>query len=311
MRFVESLAELTPDRPTLLTIGKFDGVHRAHQHLIATLVDGARERGAQSAVLTFDPHPDEVLHPERGIRYLTTVPERAALIAELGVDLMVALPFTAAVARWSAEEFMRFLRAHLALRELWVGPDFRLGHKAQGTIEVLRALGQTLGYAVHPIPLWTLDGEMVRSTSIRDALAAGQVDDARRQLGRPFSLQAEVVPGDQRGRTIGFPTANLAVPASHVLPADGVYACQVALLDADDPAARHPAVTNIGVRPTFGTLGRTVETHLLAGGRDLYGQTIRVEFLARLRGEQRFAGVEQLVAQIQQDVARAKLVLDS
>lgn len=310
MRLVEQLDTLTPGQPILLTIGKFDGVHRAHQHLVAQLVANARATGALSAVLTFDPHPDEVLHPERGIRYLTTIQERASLISELGVDLMLVLPFTPAVSHWTAEQFMRHLCDHLALRELWVGPDFRLGHKARGTVAALRELGARLGFIVQSIDLWTLEGEMVRSTAIRDALAAGRVEDAQRWLGRPFSLQGTVVQGDQRGRTIGIPTANLAVPGNHVLPADGVYACRITLLD-QEPPARYQAVANIGVRPTFGVLSRTIEAHLLEGQHELYGQTLRLEFLARLRGEQRFAGVEELVAQIRRDIEHARLMLDS
>ena len=297
------LATLSPNAPTLLTIGKFDGVHRAHQQLVRALVERARATNAQSAVLTFDPHPDEVLRPERTIRYLTTINERAALLHELGVDVLLVVPFTLATTQMSAEHFMTLVCHHVALRELWVGPDFRLGYKAQGTLPVLREIGERLGYTVHPIEQWTLDGEIVSSTAIRAMLAEGRVADVPRYLGRPFSIQGEVVGGDQRGRTIGFPTANVAVAPNHMLPGDGVYVCRVRLLD---DKREFGAVTNVGVRPTFGVLGRTVEAHLFDFTEDLYGSAVRVTFLERLRGEQKFGGIEALVAQITHDAEAAR-----
>ncbi len=303
MHLVSELHTLTPQQPTLLTIGKFDGVHRAHQHLIRSLVARARELGAQSAVLTFDPHPDEVLRPERQLRYLTTINERAALLGELGVDLMIVLPFDRPTSQLSAEQFMALLCDHLQLHELWVGPDFRLGYKAQGTVPVLQAIGARLGYQVHLIEQWTLDGEIVSSTAIRALLDVGRVADVPHYLGRPFSVQGAVVGGDQRGRTIGVPTANVAVGPNHMLPTDGVYVCRVRLLD---DRRTFGAVTNLGVRPTFGVLGRTLEAHIFAFNEDIYGRAVRVTFLERLRGEQKFSGIEALVAQIRQDAAQAQ-----
>jgi riboflavin kinase / FMN adenylyltransferase len=297
------LATLSAAEPVVLTIGKFDGVHLAHQQLVNSLVERARAVGAQSAVLTFDPHPDEVLRPERTIRYLTTINERAALLNELGVQMMIVLPFSPALAQMSAEQFMAMLCDHVRLRELWVGPDFRLGHKAQGTVPVLREIGERLGYAVHVIPQWTLDGEAVSSTAIRALLAEGRVAEVPHYLGRPFSVQGPVVRGDQRGRTIGFPTANVAFAPKHMLPADGVYVCRVRLLDGRRDFG---AVTNLGVRPTFGVLARTLEAHLFDCNEDLYGQAVRVTFLERLRGEQKFNGIDELVAQIGRDAAAAR-----
>ena len=297
------LASLTAAEPVVLTIGKFDGVHLAHQQLVNSLVERARSIGAQSAVLTFDPHPDEVLRPERTIRYLTTINERAALLNELGVQMMIVLPFSPALAQMSAEQFMAMLCDHVRLRELWVGPDFRLGHKAQGTVPVLREIGERLGYAVHAIPQWTLDGEAVSSTAIRALLAEGRVAEVPHYLGRPFSVQGPVVQGDQRGRTIGFPTANVAFAPNHMLPADGVYVCRVRLLGSRRDFG---AVTNLGVRPTFGVLARTLEAHLFDCADDLYGQAVRVTFLERLRGEQKFNGIDALVAQIGRDAAAAR-----
>ena len=306
MHFIDDLTTLTPDAPTVLTIGKFDGVHRAHQQLVKTLVDRARSINAKSAVLTFDPHPDEVLRPERHLRYLTTINERAALLNQLGVDIMVVLHFNRAMASLTADAFMRWLCEHINLRELWIGPDFRLGYKAQGTPAVLAELGQTLGYTVQPIPQWTLDGEIVSSTAIRELLDAGDVAGAARYLGRPFAVTGMVVQGDQRGRTIGFPTANVSYSAKHMLPADGVYACRVCF---EHDECDYPAVTNVGVRPTFGVLQRTVEAHIFDFNADVYDKMIQVQFIEHLRGERKFNGIQELVAQIQHDADQARKML--
>ncbi|HBW53036.1 MAG TPA: bifunctional riboflavin kinase/FMN adenylyltransferase [Herpetosiphon sp.] len=302
MHFAE-LASVHYQTPTLLTIGKFDGVHQAHQQLLRRLVERARQHNCHSAVLTFDPHPDEILRPEREIRYLTTINERAALMQELGIDLLAVLPFTHATSQLSPKAFLQLLLNHVPVRELWVGPDFKLGHRGTGTIPVLQEFGQELGFTVEPIPYWTLDGEIVSSTAIRTSLAAGDVQTANHYLGRAFSLQGTVIPGDQRGRKIGFPTANVQIASNHTLPADGVYVCKVQLLD---DRRSFGAVTNIGVRPTFGVLGRAVEAHLFDFNEDIYGRPLRVSFLQHIRGEQKFAGIEQLVAQIGRDAQFAR-----
>jgi riboflavin kinase/FMN adenylyltransferase len=191
----------------------------------------------------------------------------------------------------------------MRLRELWVGPDFRLGAGGRGTLPVLRSIGQSLNFTVHEIDRLLVNGRPVSSTEIRQLLRDGAADAANELLGRPFALVGEVVHGDHRGRTIGFPTANLAVPDEQFLPADGVYACRVEL--PGEPAV-HPAVTNVGVRPTFGSLRRTVEAHLIDWSGDLYGKHIRVVFLHRLRPERKFAGIDALVAQIRADVVEAR-----
>ncbi|KPL81524.1 bifunctional riboflavin kinase/FAD synthetase [Herpetosiphon geysericola] len=302
MHFAE-LASVQYKTPTLLTIGKFDGVHQAHQHILRRLVERARQLDCHSAVLTFDPHPDEILRPEREIRYLTTINERAALMQDLGIDLLAVLPFNQATSQLSPKAFLQLLLNHVPVRELWIGPDFKLGHRGAGTMPVLQNLGQELGFTIEPIPYWTLDDEIVSSTAIRSCLAAGDVQTANHYLGRPFSLQGIVVPGDQRGRKIGFPTANVQIASNHMLPADGVYVCNVQLLD---DRRSFGAVTNIGVRPTFGVLGRAVEAHLFDFNEDIYGRSLRVSFLQHIRGEQKFAGIEQLVAQIGRDAQFAR-----
>ena len=289
--------------PTALTIGAFDGIHLGHQCLIQQVRVAAERIAGESVVLTFDPHPDLILHPERRRLYLTMLEERLSLLEAHEVDHTIVLRFDQELARVPAEEFMGRVCRAMALRELWCGPGFRLGAGGRGTVAVLERIGRDRGYTVQEANCFTLGDQVVSSTLIRQMLGDGRVDEAARLLGRPFLLRGEVVHGDHRGRTIGFATANIAVPEEQFVPADGVYACQVQL--AGETTSR-PAVTNVGVRPTFGSLRRTVEAHLLDWNGDLYGTTVRVAFVQRLRGEQKFGGIDELVAQIRADVATAR-----
>jgi riboflavin kinase/FMN adenylyltransferase len=301
MELVQGLPLPINERPTVLTIGAFDGVHFGHQQLIGSVVRRAQTLGYQSAVLTFDPHPDLVIRPERGRYNLTTIQERAEQIAQLGVDLLIVLPFNRDVMAQTAHEFMTRLTQALVLRELWVGPDFALGRGREGNLARLREIGQELGYIVQPIEPLHLDGVTISSSRIREALAAGDIEAANLLLGRSFSVTGLVVEGHRRGRTIGFPTANISVEALHVLPADGVYVCRAQVGDQ-----RFGAVTNIGVRPTFDGTQRTIEAYLLDFSSDIYGETVRLEFLHRLRGEQKFDGIAALIEQINKDTAAAR-----
>ena len=302
MELVHGLLPAINARATILTIGAFDGVHRGHRHLIDSAVRRARELGCQSAVLTFDPHPDLVIHPERDRLYLTSLEERTELIGQLGADLLIIMPFTRETMGLTAQDFMSRVCAAVALRELWVGWDFALGRKREGDLARLRQLGQQLGYTVHPVnPFALADGTPISSTRIRSALAVGDLDTAAMLLGRPFAVQGPVSKGDQRGRTIGFPTANIAVDQLHVLPADGVYVC-----DAEVGGQRYGAVANIGVRPTFDGTQRKVEAYLLDFVDDIYGETLRLTLHQRLRAEMKFDGIAALVAQITSDVAAAR-----
>jgi riboflavin kinase / FMN adenylyltransferase len=302
MELVHGLLHSINEYATILTIGAFDGVHRGHQHLIESAVRRARALGCQSAVLTFDPHPDLVIHPERDRLYLTSLEERAELIERLGVDLLIVMPFTRETMGLTAQDFMSKVCGAVALHELWVGWDFALGRRREGDIARLRQLGQQLGYTVHPVAAFALaDGTPISSTRIRSALAAGDLESAAMLLGRPFAVQGLVTKGDQRGRTIGFPTANIAVDQSHALPADGVYVC-----DAQVGGQLYGAVTNIGVRPTFNGTQRKVEAYLLDFVDDIYGETLRLTLRQRLRGEKKFDGITALVAQITSDVAAAR-----
>lgn len=301
MEVVHGLPQPINERATILTIGAFDGVHLGHRHLIGSVVKRARALECQSAVLTFDPHPDLVIHPERQRLYLTSLDERIELIERIGVDVLVLLPFTTATKALGAREFMEQICRSLALRELWVGWDFALGRRREGDMPRLREIGQALGYSVHPVEPLLLDGHSVSSSRIRAVLNEGDVAAAAKLLARPFAVSGVVAQGDRRGRTIGFPTANLAPDKTHVLPADGVYVCRAQLA-----GETYGAVTNIGVRPTFDGTGRKVETYLLDFTGDIYGETLRVEFLHRLRGEKKFAGVNELVAQITSDTSAAR-----
>jgi riboflavin kinase/FMN adenylyltransferase len=303
MQVYTTLDHIQITAPTVLTIGKFNGMHVGHRYLLEQVV--ARARGGTSAAITFDPHPSFVLHPEHQRVYLAPEHERRALIAATGVEHLVILRFDAELAHWTASEFMQRICERMNLRELWVGPEFRLGHRAHGTLDVLRQIGQQQNFNVHPVEPLRIGGERVSATQVRELVQAGDMRAVPPLFGRPFALEGRVVGGDQRGRTIGFPTANVQVSAQHVLPADGVYACRVTLPDG----ATCAAVTNIGVRPTFGVLARTVEAHLLDWHGDLYGETLHVAFIQRIRGEQKFSSVDELKAQITQDVARAREIL--
>ncbi|MFZ1268117.1 MAG: bifunctional riboflavin kinase/FAD synthetase [Anaerolineae bacterium] len=290
--------------PTYLSIGNFDGVHAGHQALLQQMLAAAHRAGAQAGILTFDPHPREVLRPDQPSPSLSTLDERLALLEALGLDFVVVQPFSRATAQVTATEFATLLVNRLHVRELWVGPDFALGHKRQGTVSFLQEIGARLGFTVQVAATFWQDGHEVRSGAIRSLIESGDVRTAARLLGHPYTLTGVVVKGDQRGATIGFPTANLAVAANRLLPANGVYATWVVL-----PWERRAAVTNIGVRPTFSGQGRSIEAHILDFSGDLYGQSFALEFVQRLRPEQRFDGIEALIAQIRVDAAQARALL--
>jgi riboflavin kinase/FMN adenylyltransferase len=288
-------------RPSVLTMGKFDGLHLGHRQLIETTVERARALGLASAVLTWEPHPNVILRPGQPLELLTSLEEKVELIGRLGPDLLIVAPFTEATKATSADVYMAQIVAAVPVRELWVGEDFAMGRGRAGDVPSLMAIGAGLGFAVGAVRQVATAAGPVSASRVRELLRAGDVEGAVALLGRPFGLRGQVVEGDKRGRTIGFPTANMQIDPSHVLPADGVYACRVYL-----NGLGLPAVTNVGVRPTFDGLGRKVEAHLLDWSGDLYGQSIRVEFLHRLRGEQKFAGIDALVAQIRRDADAAR-----
>ncbi|MFV9505772.1 MAG: bifunctional riboflavin kinase/FAD synthetase [Oscillochloridaceae bacterium umkhey_bin13] len=291
-------------RSAVLTMGKFDGLHLGHRQLITTAVERAKLLGMQSVVLTWDPHPNAVIRPDQPLQLLTNLEEKIELISQLGPDLLVVAPFTRETMTTSAEAYLAQIAAAIPLRELWVGEDFAMGRGRSGDVPSLMLIGTQLGFAVGAVSKIVTNGDPVSASRVRELLRAGSVEAVVPLLGRPFGLRGVVVQGDQRGRTIGFPTANLQIAPEHVLPADGVYAGHVEL-----NGTLHPAVTNLGVRPTFDGLRRTVEAHLLDWSGDLYGQSLRLTFLHRLRGEQKFDGIAALVSQIQHDANQARKLL--
>ncbi len=303
MHTFDSLQTARATRPSVVTVGAFDGVHLGHQALIRHLVRAAHEADQDAAVISFFPHPDEVLHKETGRFYLTTPEQKAAQMAALGVDTLVLHPFNDQVRHMRAAEFVRQLIGQLNMRALWATADFAMGYQREGTVDFLREQGRQLGYDVHTIDHLLLNdaGERVSSTRIRQALRAGDVAQAAAWLGRAYRLSGEVIHGDKRGRTIGFPTANIAVWPRQIIPSNGVYAAWAWLGEA-----WHLAVTNIGQRPTFEGQNITVEAHLLDFSAQIYGQHLTLDILARLRPEQRFNGVDELKAQIDHDISAAR-----
>jgi riboflavin kinase/FMN adenylyltransferase len=298
---LESLAPRGWPHPAV-SVGNFDGVHLGHQALAEVAVRDAHAMGGLAVVLTFDPHPSQVLSPDRAPRALMTVEQKAEVLGALGVDRLAVLPFTRELSLETPERFARLvLREALGAAVVVVGAGFRFGHRRAGDVRALEACGQAMEFRVHAMEPVLHEGAPISSTRIREALARGDVEAARDLLGRPFRVDGTVVPGAGRGRTLGIPTANLR-PENETLPGSGVYACRC----GSQPAA---AVVNIGRRPTFGEGATIVEAHLLDFEGDLYGSRLRVEFIARLREERRFPGRQALVAQIHEDIAAARAVL--
>lgn len=305
MRHFQSL-EGVQLQDTWLTIGTFDGVHRGHQEIVRNLVSQAHADGSQAVVLTFYPHPAVVIGKRQNPSYLTTPEERANLLGDLGVDVVITFPFTPPVSKISAQEFITMLRHHLGMQHLLVGPDFALGHNRIGNIHYLSEIGKSLGFTVSTIIPFELEGQIVSSSRIRAALRDGDLALVNNLLGRPYFVKGQVVPGDGRGHTIGIPTANLSLWIERALPKSGVYVTQ-GLINGDS----YGAVTNIGTRPTFASDHERlqVEAHLLDFDEQIYGLEVRLDFISHLRDERKFSGIDALVNQIQQDIIQAKGVL--
>ena len=304
MQIVKELAELTPKQETMLTIGVFDGVHLGHQHLIKRLNKQAAERRLQSGVVTFRGHPQEVLYPQIELTFLTTIEERIGLIQNLGVELIATIPFTPEIAQLSARQFISLLKEQAKMQGLVIGPDFALGRGREGNATVLKALGQELGFTVTSVTQLTVAGQVVSSTLIREALSRGDMKQVTRLLGRHFTLSGVVVTGSKRGKSLGFPTANIAPEPGRALPPDGVY---VTWAEVDNELYR--AATNIGVRPTFNGGERMIEAYVLDFNGDLYGRKVALQFIERIRDEIHFATTEELQRQIDSDVERARAIL--
>ena len=288
-----------------LTIGVFDGIHRGHQAILNRLTAGAHADGAPAVLLSFDPHPANVLSG-RDLRLLTTPSERADLAASLGVDVVVTEPFTRALAETSAHDFMAGLHQHLGLKHLLIGYDFALGKNREGNAQRLAELGREMGYSVDVVSAIGDESGVISSTEIRKLISVGNVSEAAKLLGRNYSISGPVIHGDGRGRRINIPTANIGYPESKILPPNGIYACW-----AHVDGQRVMAATNIGFNPTFTPDKRTanLEAHLLDFDRDIYGQPVTVEFVSRLRDELKYNSVDALVAQIHKDIAETRRIL--
>jgi riboflavin kinase / FMN adenylyltransferase len=293
-------------RPSVLTIGSFDGVHRGHQYLINSVIEAAQARDAASVVVTLHPHPKLVLRPDSSLLLLSTIEERLTLVKQLGLDYVVVFPFTLEHSQIRARDFAKLLVDHLHMVELRCGPNFAFGYKREGTIQFLQGVGKELGFVVTVVEPREYEEGIISSTRVRDLVAEGNVDTAASLLGRFPALHGIVVHGDHRGRMLGFPTANLNVPDRKLIPANGIYAVRVRLGNEWFKGA-----ANIGVRPQFGGGPRLVEVYILDFDRDIYGQELEVHFVMRLRDEMKFPSVEALVQQMGQDVAKARAILDA
>lgn len=321
---------ITGNTPIAITIGNFDGIHRGHQYLFQRLREVAQETDSSPTLVTFTPHTLQVVRPEVNLECLTTLDEKLALAKQYGhLNNYIIIHFTPEVAAMSAREFLDELRARFTIRAIVVGNNFSLGHKRMGNTAFLQQYGDEHGIIIRAIELAEDGPEHISSTRIRNLVREGNVAEAGKLLGHPVVVSGVVIRGDQRGRLIGFPTANLLPPSHKLIPANGVYAARVHIGKAaksDDanntdvsideaptywPAGEQPlaSAVNIGVRPTFDGQKRLIEAHLLDTNLDLYDQFISIDFIARLRSEQRFNGIDALKTQIASDVQQARQIL--
>jgi len=302
----EELAAFSPEKDSLLTIGVFDGVHLGHQSLIAELLKQAARRRLLSGVVTFRQHPEDVLSPGKTLPFLTDIKTRINLLKDEGVDFIVPLSFTRRLAWLDARRFVALLQKHLRMRGLVLGADFALGKERAGDAAALKKLGKEMDFTVTIVPPLEINGEIVSSTTIRKAMADGNMKKVSELTGRYFSLYGKVVTGEGRGEGLGFPTANLDVNSGQALPPDGVYA---GLAHVNGKV--YEAMTNIGKNPTFANPNRTIETFLLDYSGDLYGRELSVEFVARLRDEKQFKNAGELKRQLTEDIKRGRIILDT
>jgi len=306
MQVEEELVGLLPEKDMLLTIGVFDGVHLGHKYLLSYLIEHARQQDLLSGVVTFRQHPQEVLSPQTRLPFLTDLAERTNLLKNEGIEAIITLSFTSELAQLSARQFVSLLKRYLRMRGLVIGPDFTLGRNREGNTNSLRTLGQDMNFTVTVIPPIMINGEVVSSTAIRNALTNGDMKRVLNLAGHPFSLNGRVTSGAGRGLELGFPTANLDIVPEQALPADGVYATW-AYIDGK----AYQSMTNVGKRPTFGGSQRTVEVYVLDYHSDLYGRELKIDIMARLRSEEQFDTVDELKKQITEDIKQGRAILNS
>jgi len=306
MQIEEELAGFSPKKDTLLAIGVFDGVHLGHKYLLSQLKEYARQENLLSGVVTFRQHPQAVLSPQTKLPWLTDLSQRIELIKNEGIEAIITLSFTRDLAQLSTRQFVSLLKKHLRIRGLVVGPDFALGRNREGDIHNLRTLGQEMDFSVIVISPLVINGGIVSSTAIRNALAEGDVQKVHDMIGRSFSLHGQVIPGAGRGRELGFPTANLELNAEQALPPDGVYATWAYINNK-----AYQSMTNIGQRPTFNGDQRMVEVYIPDYHADLYGQELKIDIIERLRSEKKFDTADELKKQMAEDVKQGKAILNS
>ena len=306
MRIEEELSRLSPNKGMLLTIGVFDGVHLGHKYLISQLKEQTKQQNWLSGVITFRQHPREVLSLQTRLPFLTTLAERTKLLRDEGVDEIIVLSFTHELAELNARQFVSLLQKCLRMQGLVIGPDFALGKNREGNASTLRALGQDMNFMIKVIPPAKVNGEVVSSTAIRNALANGDMNRAHNLIGRYFSVSGRVITGVGQGVQLGFPTANLELEPEQALPCDGVYATWAYIGNK-----AYQSMTNIGKRPTFGDNERTVEVYILDYHGDLYEYELKIDIIDCLRGEKRFNTAEELKKQIAEDIEKCRAILTS
>ncbi len=304
MQIEEELAKSRPEKDTLLTIGVFDGVHLGHKYLLSQLTEQARGQNLLSGVVTFNQHPQEVLSPQAKLPFLTDLAQRVHLIKNEGVEVIVVLSFTSELARLDARQFLNLLKEHLRMRGLVIGPDFALGRNREGNTTTLDTAGKDMNFSVTVIPPVMINGEVVSSTTIRNALGNGDMKKVLQLIGRPFSLNGRVTKGTGRGTGLGSPTANMDIDPRQAIPADGVYATW-----AHIDGQTYQSMTNIGKQPTFEGSQRTIEVYILDYHGDLYGRELTIDLVERLRSEKRFGTADELKKQIAEDIKQGRAIL--
>ncbi len=302
----EELSKFSSNKESILTVGVFDGVHLGHQRLISELLNQAKKRKMVSGAVTFRHNPEKLLSHRKKLPFLTDIEERLKLLKQEGIKVVIPLSFTPELAQLSAREFVTLLQKYLNMRGLVVGQDFALGKEREGNKENLKRLGWSMNFDVIVIPPLKINGETVSSTTIRKALAAGDMIKVRELTGRPFKLTGKVVAGSGRGVSLGFPTANLEIASEHVLPPDGVYTGRAYL-----NGKVYQSMINIGKNPTFGVNKRTVEAYLMNYHGDLYGDELQLDIISRIRDEKKFDSKEELKKQVAEDICQGKKILDA
>lgn len=300
----EELARFTPAKDTALTIGVFDGVHLGHKHLISILLEKAKQDDLLSGVITFRQHPEDLFSPKTKLPFLTDMKARTSFLKKEGIDFVVPLTFSSELAKLDARTFIGLVQKHLKMRHLVIGEDFALGRDRAGDTVVLEKIGKETGFKVTVVPPLMINGEVVSSTAIRKAMAAGDMPRVRRLAGHYFSLHGRVVPGTGRGEGLGFPTANLNVSRGQALPPDGVYTSW-----AHINGKAYESLTNVGLCPTFDSTERTIETYIIDYSGDLYGNDLYVDLVGKLREEEKFGSIDDLKTQIVNDIEEGRKIL--